>query len=119
MLQSMKPGSVIIDLAAATGGNTAMTENNQTVCYQGVTIVGNSQLPSGMPLDASKMYGRNILSFLKLIVDEQGVLTMNFDDEIIKESCVLYEGKYINEKINAHLLKENNNNNKENYETSF
>ena len=56
MLKSMKPGSVVIDLAAATGGNTAVTKNNETIVYEGVTILGNSNLASDMPSDASKLY---------------------------------------------------------------
>ena len=62
-LNVMKPGSIIIDLAAATGGNTARTVNNEAVVYNGVTIVGNNNLASSMPADASKLYGRNLLNF--------------------------------------------------------
>src|ERR1700754_553182 len=69
MLNSMRNGSVIIDLAAATGGNTPVTKNNETVFYHGITILGDSSLPATMPSDASKLYGKNVLNFLQLITD--------------------------------------------------
>ncbi len=68
MMAAMKYGSVIIDTAAATGGNTTQTENEKTVNYHGVSIVGNSRLAADMPSDASKLYGKNILNFLQLII---------------------------------------------------
>ena len=83
MLDSMKNGSVIIDLAAATGGNTPMTKNNAHFkTDKGVLIVGDSNLPSTMPFDASKMYGKNVLNFLQLIIDKEGNLNLNFEDDI-------------------------------------
>ncbi len=88
MLAKMKSGSVIIDLAAATGGNTSVTENNETIHYNGVTIVGDSNLPGTMPSDASKMYGKNILNFLQLIISKEGNLNLNFEDELVKGTCV-------------------------------
>ena len=72
MLNSMKNGSVIIDLAAATGGNTVATKNEETVQYKGVRIVGDSNLAASMPSDASKLYGKNIINFLQLIIDKKG-----------------------------------------------
>ena len=74
MLNTMKNGSVVIDLAAATGGNTSVTKNEETVKYNGVSIVGDSNLPASMPYDASKMYGKNIINFLQLIIDKEGKL---------------------------------------------
>ena len=70
MMTAMKNGSVIIDLAAATGGNTELTKNDETVDHNGVSIVGNSALASTMPSDASKLYGKNILNFLQLMIDK-------------------------------------------------
>ena len=99
MLDSMKNGSVIIDLAAATGGNTTMTKNKETVKYEGVIIVGNSALASSMPSDASKMYGKNIINFLQLMIDKEGKLNLNFDDDLVKGTCVVHDGKIINEKV--------------------
>ena len=88
MMEDMRPGAVIIDIAAATGGNTELTKNNETVLHKGVTIIGNSALPAMMPSDASKMYSKNVLNFLKLIIDKEGQLNLNFDDDIVLGPCV-------------------------------
>lgn len=88
MIDKMKHGSVIIDLAAATGGNTSITKNDQTVNYNGAIIVGNSNLPATMPFDASKMYGKNICNFLQLIVDKEGKLNLNMEDDLVKGTLV-------------------------------
>ncbi len=88
MIAKMKNGSVIIDLAAATGGNTEVTKNDETINYKGVTIVGNSNLPSTMPYDASKMYGKNICNFLRLVIDKEGKLNLNLDDELVKGTLI-------------------------------
>ena len=88
MITHMKNGSVIIDIAAATGGNTEVTKNDETVIYKGVTIVGNSNLPSTMPFDASKLYGKNICNFLQLIIDKEGKLNMNLEDELVKGTLI-------------------------------
>ena len=101
MLKSMKPGSVVIDLAAATGGNTAATKNNETVVYEGVTILGNSNLASDMPSDASKLYGKNILNFLQLIITKEGLLELNFEDDLVKGCCMAHDGAVANERVAA------------------
>ncbi|MBU6261804.1 MAG: Re/Si-specific NAD(P)(+) transhydrogenase subunit alpha [Bacteroidetes bacterium] len=101
MLKSMKPGSVVIDLAAATGGNTAVTKNNETIVYEGVTILGNSNLASDMPSDASKLYGKNILNFLQLIITKEGSLELNFEDDLVKGCCIAHEGAVANERVAA------------------
>lgn len=103
MVKSMRNGSVIIDLAAATGGNTNFTKNNETVMVNGVKIIGNSNLQSMQPSDASKMYGKNILNFLKLIIDKDGNMNLNFEDDLVKETCVAHGGKITNERV-ASLL---------------
>lgn len=103
MIHSMRNGSVIIDLASATGGNTNFTRNNETVWEGGVKIIGNSNLASTMPSDASKMYGKNILNFLKLIIDKDGNLNLNFDDELVKETCIAHQGSITNERVKALL----------------
>ena len=84
MLDSMRTGSVIIDLAAATGGNTPETKNNETIVHKGVTIIGNSNLPATMPSDASKLYGKNIMNFMQLILDKEGKLNINLEDDLVK-----------------------------------
>lgn len=99
MLQSMKNGSVIIDIAASTGGNTSQTKNNGTVKYHGVSITGNSFLASGMPSDASKLYGKNVLNFLQLIIDKDGNLNLNFEDDLVKGTCVANGGVVTNERV--------------------
>ena len=99
MIDEMKNGSVIIDIAAATGGNTPFTKNNETIEYKGVTIVGNSNLPATMPSDASKMYGKNILNFLNLIVTKEGQLNLNWEDDLVKGSCIAHDGEVVHEKV--------------------
>ena len=88
----MQQGSVIIDLAAATGGNTTLHKIIKPSVYNGVTIVGNSNLSSTMPSDASKLYGKNILNFLQLIIDKEGKLNLNFEDDLVKGTCVVHNG---------------------------
>ncbi|HVX25550.1 MAG TPA: Re/Si-specific NAD(P)(+) transhydrogenase subunit alpha [Parafilimonas sp.] len=99
MLNAMKPGSVVIDLAAATGGNTLQTKNNQTIQYNNVTIVGNSNLASTLPADASKLYGKNVLNFLQLIITKDGDINLNFDDDIVAGCCIVHDGKVVNERV--------------------
>jgi NAD(P) transhydrogenase subunit alpha len=104
MLAAMKNGSVIIDLAAATGGNTSQTKNDETVHHNGVSIVGNSRLSADMPSDASKLYGKNICNFLQLIIDKDGNLHLNFEDDLVKGTCIATGGKITNERV-ADLIK--------------
>ncbi len=104
MMEAMKNGSVIIDLAAATGGNTELTRNDETVVHNGIHIVGTSRLPATMPSDASKLYGKNILNFLQLMISKEGTLNLNFDDDLVKGTCIAYQGAITNERIAA-LLK--------------
>ena len=98
MINAMKNGSVIIDLAAATGGNTELTKNDETVIQQGVSIVGASRMPSTMPSDASKLYGKNVLNFLQLIIKD-GALNLNFDDELVKGTCIAHAKIITNERV--------------------
>lgn len=99
MLNSMKAGSVIIDIASATGGNTPQTKNNETVNYNGVTIVGNSALAATTPGDASKMYGKNVSNFLQLIITKEGQINLNFEDDIVKGCCITHGGNVVNERV--------------------
>lgn len=99
MLNTMKPGSVIIDLAASTGGNVFGTRNNETVHRNGVIIVGNSNLAADMPFDASKLYGKNVLNFLQLITTADAGLQLNFDDDIVKGSCITHGANIVNERV--------------------
>jgi NAD(P) transhydrogenase subunit alpha len=101
MVESMKHGSLVIDLASATGGNTPFTKNNETIVHNGVTILGNSNLPSGMPYDASKMYGKNILNFLNLIINKEGNINLNWEDDLVKGTCITFNGEVVNERVKA------------------
>lgn len=100
MIQQMRNGSIIVDLAAATGGNTPLTKNNETIVTEnGVTIMGYSNLPSNMPFDASKLYGKNVFNFLQLIISKEGNLNISFDDDIVKGCCITYNGKIVNDRV--------------------
>ena len=99
MINAMRKGSVIIDMAAATGGNTELTKNDETVVYHGVSIVGNSALAATVPSDASKLYGKNLLNFLQLIINKESKLNLNWDDDLVKGSCITYNGAIMNERV--------------------
>jgi len=96
---SMKPGSVIIDLAASTGGNCELTKDNETVVTEGVSIIGNSNFASTTPSDASKMLGNNYLNFLDLMIDEEGKVNLDVEDEIVQTTCITREGAIMNERV--------------------
>ncbi len=99
MIEGMKSGSVIIDLAASTGGNTELTKDNETVNHNGVNIIGNSYLAATMPSDASKLYGKNILNFLQLIINKEGSINLNFEDDLVKGSCMCHGGEVVNDRV--------------------
>ena len=101
MFAAMRNGSLIIDMAAATGGNTPFTKNNETIVYNGVTIVGNSNLPSTMPSDASKLYGKNVLNFLQLIIGKEGNINLNWEDDLVKGSCITHGGEVVHERVKS------------------
>lgn len=103
MIAAMRSGSIIIDLASATGGNTDYTEDQKTVVVNNVSIIGNSNLASKQPSDASKMYGKNVLNFLKLIVDAEGNLNLNFDDDLVKGTCIVHNKEIVNDRVKALL----------------
>lgn len=86
-IPNMRHGSVIIDLAASTGGNCELTENGKTIVKNGITIIGNSSLESEMPEDASQMYGNNMLNLLGHIIKD-GELQLRMEDEIVKGSLI-------------------------------
>lgn len=99
MINDMRAGSVIVDLAASTGGNTDLTQNLQTVMHNGVAIVGNSALAANMPADASKMYSKNVLNFLKLIINKEGAVNLDFNDDLVKGTCIVHNGAIVNERV--------------------
>lgn len=93
MVKSMKPGSVIVDLAAPQGGNCPLTEPNKTVQKYGVTLVGETNLAALVAADASALYARNVLDFLKLIVTKEDGLQVNLDDDIVQACLVVHNGE--------------------------
>jgi len=103
LLKLMKPGAVVVDLAASTGGNVFGVQNNQVTNLHGVTLVGNSQLAADMPFDASKVYGKNVFNFLQLILTKEGAIHLNFEDDIVKGCCMTYNGEVVNDRIQTLL----------------
>jgi len=98
-VEGMSPGSVIIDMAAGSGGNCELTKKDETVIHKQVRIIGNSDFPSKMPADASKMLGKNYTNFLELMIDEEGNLNLDFEDEIIAGTCMTRNGEIQNERV--------------------
>lgn len=97
MVRSMKPGSVIVDLAAPQGGNCPLTVPGQTVVKHGVTLVGETNLPALVAADASSLYARNVLDFLKLIITKEGQLYIDPADEIVA-ACLMTQGGEVKRK---------------------
>jgi NAD(P) transhydrogenase subunit alpha len=95
-VEGMKPGSVIVDLAGETGGNCELTTPGKTTVEHDVTIASPLNLPAEMPEHASQLYARNIQALLELMLDEQGELKLDFDDEIIAGACITREGEILN-----------------------
>ena len=91
MVESMKSGSVIVDLAAETGGNCELTRAGEVQNINGVTIIGPINLAAQLPVHASAMFSKNVLNFLKLFVKKEG-FTLHFDDEILVATCVAGRG---------------------------
>jgi NAD(P) transhydrogenase subunit alpha len=97
-VRGMQPGSVIIDMAADSGGNAEPSKPGETVDVDGVKVIGPSNLPSAMPTHASQLYAKNLENLLKLMVDDGGGLKLDFDDDIIAGACITHEGKIRNER---------------------
>ena len=93
MVRSMKPGSVIVDLAAPQGGNCPLTVAGQTVVKHGVTLVGETNLPALVAADASSLYARNVLDFLKLILPKEGGLKIDLEDDIVAACLMTRDGE--------------------------
>jgi len=98
MLKDMKKGAVIVDMAAEMGGNCTETRAGETVTIEGITLMGPLNLPASLPTDASQMYANNILHFISHLFKEK-TLTFDFDDEIIKGTCVTHQGEIMHQKI--------------------
>ena len=96
MIKTMKPGSVIVDLAAEQGGNTPLTKPDEIIEVHGVTIMGYTNLPGRLAVDSSSLYARNLFNFISLLVDKKtGMLALNWDDEIVKGSGLTRDGQIV------------------------
>lgn len=95
MVKNMRMGSVIVDMAVEQGGNCVLSENNKTVVKHGVTIIGESNLPSLLPLNASELYAKNISTFLLHLADKDG-FKWEMDEEITKGSLIVHQGSILN-----------------------
>ena len=103
MANAMAPGSVIVDLAAERGGNCELTKPGETVVERGVSVIGPLNVPATVPYDASLMYARNIVTFLKNIVSKDGQLNIDLNDEITRETLVARNGEVVHPKVQALL----------------
>lgn len=101
MVIAMKPGAVIVDLAAERGGNCDLTEQGKTIVAHDVIIVGPENVPSDLAYHASQMYGKNMQTLLELILDENGSLNLDLNDEIVAGTLVAHDG----EVPHAHMRK--------------
>ena len=95
---AMKRGSVVIDLAGATGGNVTVSKADQIVERDGVTIMAPTNLPATVPVHASQLYSRNVTAFLTLLIKD-GELHVDMEDNIVGPSCVTHEGKWVNQRV--------------------
>lgn len=102
MVAQMKPGSVIVDLAADQGGNCACTEAGKDIVAHGVTIIGPINLPATLPVHASQMFAKNVLTLVQYLVKD-GALQLNFADDIIDSACVTHEGEIRNDRVRQAL----------------
>jgi len=99
MLKSMKNGSVIVDLAAETGGNCEGTKYGETVTAHGVTILGPENINATIPVHASQMYSKNIQTLLGEFVGEEGAVVLDFENDVVGPSTVTHQGEIVNERV--------------------
>ena len=97
MVEKMKDGSVIVDIASSTGGNCELSEDGKTVVKHGVTIIGNSELAADVPNHASQLFSKNVHNFMKTFMKE-GKAELDLENEILKSSCIISDGKIVYEK---------------------
>jgi NAD(P) transhydrogenase subunit alpha len=90
---AMRPGAVIIDMAAETGGNCELTQAGKTIRENGVMIIGPKNLPARVPFHSSQMYAKNLQSFLSLLMDKNGAVVREFSDEILAASLLVHDGE--------------------------
>lgn len=99
MVESMSPGAVIVDMAAANGGNCELTKPGEVVDIGGVRIAGFTNLPARLPADASALYAKNLLNFLPLITGEDGQLVLDTDDEIVAAMVLTQNGETVSDRV--------------------
>ena len=103
MVKSMRPGSVIVDLAAESGGNCELTRSGETVVVHGVQILGPVNLPAGVPVHASQMYSKNIVTLLGEFMDDEGGIGLDFDNDVVGPATVTHAGDVRNERVRGIL----------------
>jgi NAD(P) transhydrogenase subunit alpha len=104
MIESMKPGSIVVDLAAERGGNTELTEPGGIVEHNGIRIMGELNLPGSVPVNASSLYARNLQAFIEPMIDkEKKALAINWDDELVKGTLIARDGAIVNAMIAEQL----------------
>jgi H+-translocating NAD(P) transhydrogenase subunit alpha len=94
-VRAMKPGSVIVDLAASTGGNCEVTQNGKNIFFCGINVVGRTDYPSVMATDASRMFGSNLVNLLKIMVDKNGTLLIDLKDDIVNGTTAVHGKEYV------------------------
>jgi NAD(P) transhydrogenase subunit alpha len=102
MVRDMRPGAVIVDLAAESGGNCALTTPGEAVTRHGVTIMGPLNLPASMPFHASQMYARNIQAFVSQLVKD-GQLVLDLSDDVVGGTCITHDGRIVHERVRQTL----------------
>lgn len=99
MVAQMKPGSVIVDIAAEQGGNCACTDPGKDIIWNGITIIGPINLPSSMPVHASQLYAKNISTLVQLLINKEQALHLNFADDIIDSACITHNGEIRHQRV--------------------
>jgi NAD(P) transhydrogenase subunit alpha len=102
-VEQMAPGSVIVDLAAETGGNCELTQPGKVITHNGVTIIGTTNLPSTLPIHASQMYAKNIQNLLGVLLNKDGALILNMDDDIVAGTVITKDGQVLHEGTKARM----------------
>jgi H+-translocating NAD(P) transhydrogenase subunit alpha len=94
-VRAMKPGSVIVDLAASTGGNCEVTQNGKNIFFCGINVIGKTDYPSAMATDASRMFGSNLINLLKIMIDKNGSLQIDLKDDIVNGTTAVHGKDYV------------------------
>ena len=101
MVKTMRPGSVVVDMAVSQGGNCPLSKDNEIVDVGGVKVAGFSNLPARLPADSSSLYAKNLLNFLPLITAEDASLNLETDDEIVTAMILTKGGETVNERLKS------------------